>query len=177
MWRFLNSMIRDELADVLRLNYDKHWTQVLYKRICLSLVGDWEGFEIAALIVELCGGGGDLFVDEGVPRDGGSLSVDSGVMAGRELPDYGQAGRLYGVDDDLGDQLALLFSEEHDFFEEVLWVVTLDEGNDERGISFRVEVADGYAGALTLVGVLPELPIVCGEIEGREDLPVILLDG
>jgi hypothetical protein len=72
---------------------------------CGLLEGDGKGFQIGALVIELGCGRGDLFYDEGVSRDGGSGSVDSGVVTRGEFP-YGRQGcGLNGVDDDLGDGL------------------------------------------------------------------------
>ena len=52
-----------EIVERVQLNGDSRLVQA---KSSLSLVGDLEGLEIAALVVELCGGGGDLFIDEGI---------------------------------------------------------------------------------------------------------------
>ena len=97
-------------------------------------------------------------------------------MAWGQLPYEGGGGDLCWIDDDLGDGLALLLGEQDYFFEQILWIVSLDERHDERGVGLWKKVADRYAGALALMRVFPELPVVCGDIEGREDLPMVLLD-
>ena len=55
----------------------------------------------------------------------------------------------------------------------IFGVITLDEGYHV-GILFRGEAAYGYSWALTLVSVLPELPVGGGKVEGRENLPFVL---
>jgi len=77
------------------------------KKASSSLVGDDEGLKLAALVVELRCRARDFFEDEGVARDGGSFSVHSSVVAGREFPYDGQGRGLGGADDDLSDGLVL----------------------------------------------------------------------
>jgi len=131
---------------------------------------------VAAFVIELLCCGGDFFVDEGVAGEVDSGSVDSGIVAWSESPYYGGSCHLHRIDDDFGDGLAFLFCQQHHFFKQVLRVVALDERDDEGGVGPGKEVADGDAGALALMRVLPELPVVCGDIEGRQDLPVVLFD-
>ena len=104
------------------------------------------------------------------------VAVHSSVMAWRQLPYQGGAGDLCWIDDDLGDGLALLLGQEYYFFEKIFWIFTLDESYDERGVGLGKEVADCDTGALALMRVFPELPVVGGDIEGRQDLPMVLLD-
>ena len=138
--------------------------------------GDGEGFQVGALVVELSRGGGDFFYDEGVAGDSGCGSVDAGVVARWEFPDDGWSFGLNGVNDDFGDGLSFFRGDEDDLLKQVLWIVALDQRHDERGIRFGKEIADGYAGALALMRVFPELPVVRGDIEGRQDFPMILFD-
>ena len=65
------------------------------------------------MVVKLAGGGGDLLVDDGVAGDSCLGSVDAGIVAGREPPDYGWGGGLGGRNDDFGDGLVLLFGDEN----------------------------------------------------------------
>ncbi len=81
-------------------------------------------------------------------------------MAWRQLPYEGGAGDLCWIDYDLGDCLALLLGQQHYLFQQILWIIALDERHDEGGIRLWKEVADRHAGALTLMRVLPELPVV-----------------
>ena len=83
---------------------------------------------------------------------------------------------MRGGCDDFGDGLALFGGDEDKFFEQIFGVIALNEGYHV-GILFRGEASYGYSGALTLVSVLPELPVGSGKVEGREDLPVVLFYG
>jgi hypothetical protein len=58
----------------------------------------------------------------------------------------------------------------------IFGVIALDESYDVR-ILLRGEASYCYSWALTLVSVLPELPVGGGKVEGREDLPVVLFYG
>ena len=97
-------------------------------------------------------------------------------MARLKFPDYRERCGLCGVDDDLGDGLVLLIGDQHHLFEQVFGVIALDESNDVGRVSFWIEIAYRHAGALALMRVLPELPISGGKVEGRQNLPMILLD-
>jgi hypothetical protein len=79
-------------------------------------VRDGERLDVAPFEVELAGRGGDFLVDERVSSDSGFGAVDSGVVAGRELPDYGQGCSWRGGRDDFGDGLALFGGDEDEFF-------------------------------------------------------------
>ena len=98
-------------------------------------------------------------------------------MAWGKLPHDGQGRGLCRVDDDFCEGLTLLQGNQDDLFEQVFWIVALDEGDDEGRVRLGIEVADCYAGALTLMRIFPDLPLGRGEIEGGQNLPVVLLDG
>lgn len=132
---------------------------------------------MVALVVVLAGGADHLFIHEGVAGDGGFCAVNAEVAAFLERPDDIRRSDSHGGHGVFGLRLVLFLVNEDDLFEQIFFVVMLDERHDEGLLCMGREVAGNDAGAVAGMPVLPKTQVRTGEVLALNNLPVVLLGG